>query len=327
VRSLACSLVVAASALLFSTTAQAAAWNVPTNVRVVQKSNTDAAGRIYGTIQAAINSITNASATNPCLVRVMPGVYTENVTMKPFVSLVGSGQDATKISAAAGNVVTGASNAEIRDLSITSTGGGTGIYNLNAAPAIRNVSITLSGNPISYLMSGIYTYTNAPNVGAVVIENVRITILSNGGTVYGIATIGEWNGSGYNATTSEVRGASIDIDASSSSESYSVAGVYGNTGGGVVVDGTTIDVNVASGGARFPFGVYVQSGTISNSKITAIGDSPYSAAVRVFGGWTLTTRLHNTVLVAPVPVMNDANSNIKCVNAYGPNLEPVCPVP
>ena len=48
-------------------------------------------------IQAAINSITDASDTNRYLVRVGPGVYAEEVTMKPWVDIEGSGELVTKI--------------------------------------------------------------------------------------------------------------------------------------------------------------------------------------------------------------------------------------
>lgn len=91
--------IVMISMALFSTAAFAAAWNVPINVRIVQKSNRDINGRIYDNIQAAINNAaaSGASATNPFLVQVMPGIYNEIVTMKQYVDIVGSGQENTKI--------------------------------------------------------------------------------------------------------------------------------------------------------------------------------------------------------------------------------------
>lgn len=54
------------------------------NTRVVAKSGGD-----YTSIQAAIDSITDATDTNRYTVVVNPGVYTENVTLKNYVNLIG----------------------------------------------------------------------------------------------------------------------------------------------------------------------------------------------------------------------------------------------
>ncbi len=62
------------------------------NVVVVALSGGD-----YTSVQGAIDSITDAAADNPYLVWVAPGVYSETVTMKPYVHLQGAGQEATII--------------------------------------------------------------------------------------------------------------------------------------------------------------------------------------------------------------------------------------
>lgn len=48
---------------------------------------------------AAVNSITGASAANPYLVLIGPGVYTltQPLPMKPFVTIAGSGREATTL--------------------------------------------------------------------------------------------------------------------------------------------------------------------------------------------------------------------------------------
>lgn len=69
------------------------------NVISVAKKNGDFTDPL-----AALNSITNASANNPYLVVVAPGVYdlgNATLTLKPFVSLQGSGKDITIIRAQA----------------------------------------------------------------------------------------------------------------------------------------------------------------------------------------------------------------------------------
>lgn len=64
----------------------------------------------FSTIQAAIDSITDASATNRYLVKVGPGIFQESIVMKPFVDVQGSTTNTTIIEAAntSDDAVTGA---------------------------------------------------------------------------------------------------------------------------------------------------------------------------------------------------------------------------
>ncbi len=62
------------------------------NVVTVAKKGGD-----FSSIQAAVNSITTASPTNPWVVYVFPGIYEEKVTSKNFVSLIGIDRRSCKI--------------------------------------------------------------------------------------------------------------------------------------------------------------------------------------------------------------------------------------
>ena len=117
------------------------------NVKVVAKSGGD-----FTTITAALNSITTASDTNRYLIKVAPGVYTEQVTMKEFVDIEGAGELTTKITFTgsagidAGTLV-GADNTELRFLTVENTGGAAfaiAIYN-NSAARLTHVSANASG--------------------------------------------------------------------------------------------------------------------------------------------------------------------------------------
>lgn len=104
----------------------------PANTILVAKSGGD-----YASIQAALNSISDATADNPYLVWVAPGVYSETVVMKPYVDLQGAGQEATIITSTASNdawppivgtlVLT--ANVSVRDLTI----GNSGVLTCNVA--------------------------------------------------------------------------------------------------------------------------------------------------------------------------------------------------
>lgn len=119
------------------------------NVVIVARSGGDTTS-----IQAALDSILDASSSNPYLVWIAPGVYTETVTMKPYVDIEGAGQLATKITHAgsgsntAGTVVT-ASNAELRSLTVENTGGAAyaiAIYNNGTWPRLTNITAAASGD-------------------------------------------------------------------------------------------------------------------------------------------------------------------------------------
>lgn len=72
----------------------------------------------------AMNAITDASASNPYLVKIMPGVYnigSNSVRMKPYVDIEGSGENVTIVSGSNFSVVNGGSNTEIRFLTVRST--------------------------------------------------------------------------------------------------------------------------------------------------------------------------------------------------------------
>ena len=81
------------------------------------------------------------------------GVYTEQVTMKPYVDIQGSGELATKITWTGSitdtpGTVMGASNAELRFLTVENTGGYTyavAIYNSSASLRLTHVTANASG--------------------------------------------------------------------------------------------------------------------------------------------------------------------------------------
>jgi pectin methylesterase-like acyl-CoA thioesterase len=67
------------------------------NVIIVAKTGGD-----FNTIQAALNSIGDASSTNRYLIWVGPGDYNEKISLKPYVDITGAGRKLTKISSTGG---------------------------------------------------------------------------------------------------------------------------------------------------------------------------------------------------------------------------------
>jgi hypothetical protein len=255
----------------------------------VGKTASDGTGRSqlavadFTTITAALNKIPNnlysgGACSARYLIKVLPGVYNERVTMKPCVDIEGSGELTTRITAAGGAyqdaasaTVTGASEAELRFLTVENTGGtayafglynyqtsprlthvtatassgnyNSGVHNITASPAMTNVTATSSGGSFNY---GVHNITASP-----VMANVTAT--ASGGTT----SVGVYNysysspamkdvtatGSGgssnygvYNWFSSPVM---TDVTATASDGSYQNIGVY-NYSASPTIDGSTL---------------------------------------------------------------------------------------
>ncbi|MBU1000615.1 MerR family DNA-binding transcriptional regulator, partial [Patescibacteria group bacterium] len=133
-------------------------------------------GADYTSIQSAIDSLT-CSAAAPCLVKVMPGVYTENVTMKAYVTLIGSGREVTKITASSGVTVTNmVGNTRLEGFTIEQTGttssdGGVSGFDTSGITVVSDVAVNSTG---AY---GIYF----PSTATIILENSTITRTGTGG--------------------------------------------------------------------------------------------------------------------------------------------------
>jgi hypothetical protein len=135
----------------------------------------------------------NLSATNPCLLKIMPGVYnvgSSPVVMQPYIDIEGSGEKITKITGAisasqpptAGTVL-GASNAEIRFLTVENIGPANetvAIMNSSASPSIIRVTAKASGG--TFISIGVINNSSSPGMS-------NVTVLASGES----ETIGVFN--------------------------------------------------------------------------------------------------------------------------------------
>lgn len=158
------------------------------NVITVAKSN----GKFTDPV-AAVNSITDASATNPYLVLIAPGIYTLTtaVVMKPYIDISGTGENVTVLTGAISNgsfitsaIIKGANHATLSNLSVSNTGGDSfsiGIYTegLDSSARLQQVSVTVSGGFVNYgivntnsspIMTGVNTDVSG-GMGSVGVEN------------------------------------------------------------------------------------------------------------------------------------------------------------
>ena len=104
----------------------------------------------------ALASITDASESNPYLLKIEPGVYdvgSTSVSMLQYVDVEGSGENVTKITGAGGTLVHDATvrtanYSELRFLTVENTGGAdwaTAIYCSSGSPKITHVTALASG--------------------------------------------------------------------------------------------------------------------------------------------------------------------------------------
>jgi len=229
------------------------------NVVVVAKSGGD-----FTSIQTALDSIADASASNPYLVWVGPGIYTERVTMKPFVAIEGAGEDVTKITYTGSSgfisTVMGANDAELCYMTVENTGGddfAIAIYNISDSPRLAHVSVTASGGIYNY---GIY------NVNSSSPQMTTMTTAASGGT----STFGVYNSSSspvmtdvtvtasgganynrgvYNLSSSSPQMTDVTVIASGGTSNYGVSNLYSSSP-------QMTDVSATASGGTSNYGVY-----------------------------------------------------------------------
>ncbi len=292
----------------------------PTNVVVVAKSGGDFTDPV-----TAINSIADASASNPYLLRIMPGVYdlTSPLVMKEYVDIEGSGETVTKLQTSNNwYMVSGSNNAEIRDLTILNEKLGAiqniGIYSVGTAPSINDVTVIVSGATNSNV--AVFNYQGASTVMK------HVTAMASGGgeataiaNSYNCSTIIENstaradNGTGSAVSIGIVSSTTVvrNVQSTASANSgYALA--FAITGSSMAV---LENVTGNAGGGR---GIYIQASTatIKNSTISGASNSIASDSGIL--------NIANTELSGPIQVFG--SPNFRCFNAYDNTFQAVtCP--
>jgi hypothetical protein len=107
------------------------------------------AARCWQTISAALAEIGTglpaAGVANRYQIKVGPGTFSEQVTMKGFVDIEGSGEKLTVVTSVSSPTLAGASDAELRHLAVENSGGGTAIQNSGVSPTIKHVTARATG--------------------------------------------------------------------------------------------------------------------------------------------------------------------------------------
>jgi hypothetical protein len=280
-------------------------------VAIVAKSGGD-----YSDPATAMSDYTawceSPSADNPCLLKIMPGVYdvgSSPVEMHAYIDIEGSGENTTKITGAistgggfppppAAGIVMGADNAEIRFLTVENTGTGfstSGIVNVGTSPSILNVTVSASGGTGNFgVRNRSFSSSTMTNVNAAA---------SGGNDTYGVyndnssPAMTNVNASASGGTTNNygvLNFASLptmnNVRATASGGAYS----YGIRNEGS--SPTMMNVSAsASGGTTGNYGVYNQTSVISAT--VKINNSVIKGSTNtIYNSSGVTTLVGNTQL-------------------------------
>ena len=210
------------------------------NVVIVAKSGGDTTS-----IQAALDSIQDASPSNPYLVWIAPGIYTETVTMKAYVDIEGAGQQATKITFSGsganttGTVVT-ASNAGLRSLTVENTGGAAyaiAIFSSGTSPRLTDILATASGD--NNISAAVFSNASAsPSI-----SNATLMTSGAGFNHYTLYSVG--------SSTPTVRDSTITA-AGGTTTNYAILGTVNSTTTiySSIIRGTTVAVYMLNSTGR-----------------------------------------------------------------------------
>lgn len=283
----------------------------PANLIVVAKSGGD-----FDTITAALDSIVDAGEANRYLVKVMPGVYTERVTMKPYVDIEGAGELATKITYTGSylpdtGTLVGADNAEVRFLTVENTGGddiAIAIYNGPGSPRLTNVTAVGLG---THSGLGVYSHYSTPIMTNVTASAVGVyesygvfNDASSAVMTHVIATASGGTASSAGVVNIDASPAMTDVTATGSESSYS----YGVIN--LRASLTMVNVTAAGSGVGQNTGVsnWSSAVTMTNVIATASGGNEN----RAVENWSASLTMMNVTATASGGTVSYGVYNYAC---------------
>jgi hypothetical protein len=209
----------------------------------------------------ALAGISTASAVNPWLVHIEPGIYdlgALQLGMKPFVDIEGSGELTTRVRSQAGIAAIGSSNAELRFLTIESSGSAgnpAGISIFSTSPILRHVTILVSG--------GIGTNVGVVGSGAqggFFDVTINVTATAPSGTAVGMDL--------ESSSSPTIRNVAILADAAGGNGSYGIIALLSSS-----IRASDVSVR-AMGGASFNVGVSVSSSSAILTRVSSTATGP-----------------------------------------------------
>ena len=289
------------------------------------------------------------SETNPCLVKIMPGVYTVNspVYMSAYVDIEGSGEKVTKIG---GNlcgtgILLGASNAEVRNITIENTsvelcdGFRNAVVNNNASPSIRNVTAIATQGHFSW---AIYNLSSSPQLTNVTAISAGAGPLGQSTGIYNLGSsptiINVWSsGSGAKIAYGMIntQGSAAEVRGGS----FSASGAFAQNNG-ITNSSSSLTISNLTISASGPGSNGIQNAAAT---LTAQGVRIISSGVGMQAMGTATSKIYDSVIEGTTykitldgqssylnntqlqggPIYLYSGGVIKCHNVYDENFDPL----
>jgi len=146
------------------------------NTITVAKSGAD-----YSTITEALNAITDASSSNRYLIRLMPGTYSEPITLKEYIDIVGQDAKSVVIEQSAATVLTTADNARFENITLNkTTDNNNPIISVGTtSPGLFNMILIGAGTANQ---AGVSVTTGSPDIKYIDISGVKYGLIHSGST-------------------------------------------------------------------------------------------------------------------------------------------------
>ncbi len=301
----------------------------------------------------ALSAIAGNSASSPFLLKIEPGVYdigATALTMKTFVDVEGSGENATFIVASRGNAsltttaaaVIAAANAELRQLSVTNTAPGSlfsvGFFTSTSA-RLRDVTIHSTGATQNSI--GVFA-TSASAKLAISRCTISGTAMSGTSSTTAVqlstgATVDIQNsnvtGKGIGGTGSNFGVSLLSSSAKTTIDGCTIlsTGTGGQNTAVSVAPGTATILNsivqAETNGSRAAVSTSAQATAVINvfhSRLLALSAFPNSSEISVSKG------ANSTIRVAASQVDSSSTGTPKCVHVYDDEMNDLnnsCPAP
>ena len=250
---------------------------------------------------AAMNSINDASSSNPYLIVLGPGSYpiTGQLVMKDYVSITGSGMDTSEIRGAVGAngftesaaLIVGAREAQISDLSIVNSVGQNVVIGVHTSQEDMRISRTR----VVVFGANDQQFGVVNQEAELKLYESEITNTGSGGSCYGIYS--------YSNAVIKVSDTDISLNCNNGTQ----YGIYTNATSVSYIDSTFIDIDVVGVGSNNSYG-YFSNGNNSKGYISdsIIGGQDSS----IYGGTS--NGIFNITHVSNTELRSHGSGNVNC---------------